>query len=84
MILSKSSLGQLVKYYFTLMIFSIWNFVFFCRDILAKIQYFLKVLQTDCEIQYFFNTFNTAWEPCKLFRSERLKIQANEHRYGEF
>jgi len=21
-------------------------------------------LETDFEIQYFFNTFNTAWEPC--------------------
>ena len=28
------------------------------------IQYFFKVLKTDFKIQYFFNTFNTAWEPC--------------------
>jgi len=25
---------------------------------------FFKVLNTNFEIQYFFNTFDTAWEPC--------------------
>ena len=26
--------------------------------------YFFKVLKMNFEMQYFFNTFNTAWEPC--------------------
>jgi len=29
----------------------------------GQIQYFFKVLETCFTIQYFFNTFNTAWEP---------------------
>ena len=33
----------------------------------GKIQYFFKVLKTNFEIQYFFNTFNTVWEPCIMF-----------------
>jgi len=32
--------------------------------IFGQIQYFFKILNTDFEIQYFSNTFNTAWEPC--------------------
>jgi len=38
--------------------FSILNAYF------GEFQYSFKVLKTDFEIQYFFNTFNTAWEPC--------------------
>jgi len=49
------------------LIFSIWNFNTFSipKGHFGQIQYFFKVLKTDFEIQYFFNTFNTAWEPCK-------------------
>jgi len=50
----------------TLLIFSIWNFHTFSMPNrhFGQIQYFFKVLKTDFEMQYFFNTFNTAWEPC--------------------
>jgi len=30
----------------------------------GKVQYFFKALKTDFTSQYFFNTLNTAWEPC--------------------
>jgi len=32
----------------------------------SKIQYLFKVLKTNFESQYFFNTFNAAWEPCEM------------------
>jgi len=46
-------------------IFSICNFHTFSipRGHFGQIEYFFKVLKTNYEIQYFFNTFNTAWEP---------------------
>jgi len=31
-------------------------------------------LKTNFEIQYFFNTFNTAWEPCKQLPEEWIAM----------
>ena len=44
---------------------SIWNFhTFSILNVhFGPIQHFFKVLKTDFDIQYFFNTFNTTWEP---------------------
>ena len=32
----------------------------------GQIQYYFKVLKTGFTIQYFFNSFSTVWEPCRL------------------
>jgi len=44
--------------------FSIWNFnTFSILNVhLGQIQYLFKVLKTNFEIKYF---FNTVWEPCQ-------------------
>ena len=50
----------------TFAFFSIYDFHTFSIPNVhfGQIQYFFKVLKTNFEIQYFFNTFNTVWEPC--------------------